>query len=1082
MSVRMEQHRLPKRSASHGTLRSSYSAQGRLVAVGPSPSRPLHKPLRSVAENSVLLPSPGALESMLKTTTETGDIGIFSIKPVPPSPQRRSTFSEIGRPNPPPRRSIDELYRQDMAKRPPSNRDTTSENLSTYGTESQKSGTSTLSPTSTDDIGQRSYSMTTCGSRYLSHYKSTTTLQSQGSGSHLQRPRSPFPYPTRLKRPGVRPASPALTENGRVDYSRMVEIDRISYRTMHGRLKPSYPSMPRRPHVLGLRANANHSTPSLPISGPPPNFRGPLPPPSIRTHSAASMASWNAPLRERLHVDSAGSRSSSLTSLANMYQRIPPVHRPGSSALSAPAPRYYDYTEDFESKTTQITTPAQPLAPVPTRAPNCQRPLILQESDDHLAAVFGEGDSAFFDIDSQEVEEPEANRVSHLVTSRSQSHANTPDQPSSRRGSGSTRSRQLAPGYENSEISRNNTQCSDIDLLPSQVRRDSIDTFNPSLDLESRDMPAYNYTAYRLTATPKTKANSPERQVQVLGGRTPTIRSEQGVILRDDAQDEAVSTEVTIENSRTQINEEAVVPHSANDNVTQLRSLSGSAQGLSKTSDQQVIVDDHRRSVFTDLASFKNDQAGSSSDESENLAASKSDDLPSPGTMDTSPAHPKMEALNDTGIKEAKCAVQEPADEASEAALRLRFRRHRRNQAVLRISTTGLPREDNEGFPHLTPSYSTTPLISPKPISPTRQLKVKNSIPQLMKALPPLPGDSDYISPQTPTAAGEEDEFAEVLAPFSFPDPDPLAQGPFKNPSAAQSASSLPRVLAQSTQKALPKSGLKLKTSNSSENPSSSGRKHRSTDVEHGSVHTPDTEVDGNSGDRDARVRARNRLKLKSSRRTGIQSPPTGSFRRYPVAKASDAVTELTSRKPQDLFTKPTEMNSMLRQVNHKSSQLPNGDTPAFRARTEEIFPYEASHQSEGQVSLASTSHTMRTSRHKGFPANNNSGVKHTRGLKMHLSNLRSLLALRPSTSHVPTTVPHRLATDVHIKTNDIKEDHVGLTNVRISSGPSTVIEVLSTTGSMRAPVGRRIRVKLSKWVKGTRRAVRKRVNMSHGA
>ena len=45
----------------------------------------------------------------------------------------------------------------------------------------------------------------------------------------MQRPRSPFPYPTRLKRPGVRPASPALTENGSVDYSRMVEIDRVSH-------------------------------------------------------------------------------------------------------------------------------------------------------------------------------------------------------------------------------------------------------------------------------------------------------------------------------------------------------------------------------------------------------------------------------------------------------------------------------------------------------------------------------------------------------------------------------------------------------------------------------------------------------------------------------------------------------------------------------------------------------------------------------------------------------------------------------------------------------------------------------------
>jgi hypothetical protein len=232
----MEQHHFPRRSASHGTLRSSYSFHGG-PGIGPSSLRhPLHKPLRSVNENSVLLHSPGALESMLKTTTETGDIGIFTIRPVPPSPLPlppplpRAALSEIGHPHLRPRRSVNNLNRQNLAMRPPSNRDAISEVFSVYGSDSLKSGTSTLSLNSIEDLGQRSYSMTTCGSRHLSHHKSTTTLQSQASGgSHLQRPRSPFPYPTRLKRPGVRPASPAITENGRIDYSRMVEIDKVSY-------------------------------------------------------------------------------------------------------------------------------------------------------------------------------------------------------------------------------------------------------------------------------------------------------------------------------------------------------------------------------------------------------------------------------------------------------------------------------------------------------------------------------------------------------------------------------------------------------------------------------------------------------------------------------------------------------------------------------------------------------------------------------------------------------------------------------------------------------------------------------------
>ncbi|KAF3055578.1 hypothetical protein GL218_07018 [Daldinia childiae] len=534
----MDHHRLPRHSSSHGTLHSSYS-HGR-SAHGPSPVRPLHKPLRSVNENSVLLPSPGALESMLKTTTETGDIGIFSIKPVPPLPQRRGTFSEISQQRPSPRPSIEELQRRNNGKISLC-RDTASEIISMHDSESHKSTTSTLTPTCSDDIGLRSYSMTTCGSRHLSHHKSTTTLQSQASGGPLQRPRSPFPYPTRLKRPGVRPASPALTESGRVDYSRMVEIDRASYRTVHGPYKPSYPPTPRRPAPLGLRADVNLSTVSLPSQGLPPLSRNRPPrPSSIRTHSTASMASYNAPCRERF--DSSSSRTSSLTSLVNMYHRTPHTPRVGPSGLSTTVPRYYDYTEGFENKQPRAITPVQPFAPVPTRVSNCHRPLVLQDSDENLAVAFGERDSAFFEAGSGSpgrVDGLEA--LNDTNGRRVEDYQATVDRVPSRCRTGSIRSESRSIAFDGLETDRRLERGSDIDLLPSQVGRDSMDTFNPSLDLESRDAPTYRYADYRLTATPKTKAHSPERQVQVLGGRAPTIRSEQGVILRDDTQGETLN-------------------------------------------------------------------------------------------------------------------------------------------------------------------------------------------------------------------------------------------------------------------------------------------------------------------------------------------------------------------------------------------------------------------------------------------------------------------------------------------------------------------------------------------------------------
>lgn len=50
---------------------------------------------------------------------------------------------------------------------------------------------------------------------------------------------------------------------------------------------------------------------------------------------------------------------------------------------------------------------------------------------------------------------------------------------------------------------------------------------------------------------------------------------------------------------------------------------------------------------------------------------------------------------------------------------------------------------DVPNFSHQIPrklmSRSESPMLAPKPISPARQLKLKNSVPQLMKALPPLP-------------------------------------------------------------------------------------------------------------------------------------------------------------------------------------------------------------------------------------------------------------------------------------------------------------------------------------------------------
>lgn len=67
--------------------------------------------------------------------------------------------------------------------------------------------------------------------------------------------------------------------------------------------------------------------------------------------------------------------------------------------------------------------------------------------------------------------------------------------------------------------------------------------------------------------------------------------------------------------------------------------------------------------------------------------------------------------------------------------------RHRRNPATADIV---VPKDSSFSIPHPERERANvgTSILSPNPISPAKQLRVTNSIPQLMKALPPLPDEA----------------------------------------------------------------------------------------------------------------------------------------------------------------------------------------------------------------------------------------------------------------------------------------------------------------------------------------------------
>jgi hypothetical protein len=179
-----------------------------------------------------LLTTSRAFEGMLKTTTETGDIGLLPVKSLS-NTQPLTGPRKIGRSykhieSRPPRQSLHNGVPAmvDMSQVPSYSRDTSSEIISMYETASQRSASQDV-----NNPHCRSHPMSQrCSSSPLFNRRSYTSLRSQTGGNYPpQRPRSPFAYPTRLMRPARRPCSPVLANAGDIGCPRRAEAERPSY-------------------------------------------------------------------------------------------------------------------------------------------------------------------------------------------------------------------------------------------------------------------------------------------------------------------------------------------------------------------------------------------------------------------------------------------------------------------------------------------------------------------------------------------------------------------------------------------------------------------------------------------------------------------------------------------------------------------------------------------------------------------------------------------------------------------------------------------------------------------------------------
>ncbi|KAI4189671.1 MAG: hypothetical protein LQ348_003766 [Seirophora lacunosa] len=283
--------------------------------------------------NASSLPSTSAIQSMLKNTTELGDIGDFAAKPTG-IPRHASTKPAHPR-----------AYQHQYVRRPydhyaaghqgskirqnrshPNQRDPSLHHSRSLRT---NEGHSIIS----DSQDQRSNSVTqsSINSRRGSVHPSLLNIRPYGRPG--PRPRSPYAYPTRLKRPGHRSYYPAYTEITLSDSAIHTGVHRAySNRTASPLSNSSMQKLPR-PwiHGFGLSDPLLHQHPAALLSR---RHDGNRSPPFLR--------------RAALPRSPLASRGSSFTGKSSQMK----ASDSGSSGrrVPSPMPLFYDYSEAFEQE------------------------------------------------------------------------------------------------------------------------------------------------------------------------------------------------------------------------------------------------------------------------------------------------------------------------------------------------------------------------------------------------------------------------------------------------------------------------------------------------------------------------------------------------------------------------------------------------------------------------------------------------------------------------------------------------------------------------------------------------------------
>ncbi|KAI9053728.1 hypothetical protein LZ554_002679 [Drepanopeziza brunnea f. sp. 'monogermtubi'] len=779
------------RRASHdqphgeGTLSRTLSTRPRAgiereaLRSGTSPQRP--------SENQSSASLPRGFEGMLKTTTETGDIGMFSIKPsrVPQTlgtPRRSSAgYKESGPQRP---RHNFEPYGvpvvDDRRRLPSYARDAASEVISMYETASQKTGSRVF-----DEPDYRSYSMTqTSYSSYtLSNHRSYASLRSQADGSNpVQRPRSPFAYPTRLKRPGFRPSSPALTDGGLVDYSRRAEIERIPKGSGHSTSSPSsLYAQRRRPNHPMLRHDANRSTPSL-LSQPSPHRRSSSPlAPQPNGYPSHDWSRRGGPAS----VNTSPARSTfSLASTVNLYSTLQPPSTTTTPGKVPSSPLYYDYTEDFE---VEVHTEAEAREPPPLFRIDKTIPEDRPMSSERLPT----------EPPSPQDTNSTGFTAADVMSRKSSARISSDGVPKRKPTPSDLREHAIAAGALPVEVE---TISSPLHTEDSQVGK--------TLGLSGLGYGAQQlgnhvdevFGIFPGSAFEITDPNKGERDVAAQSQIDQTPDNGHGRDVEAQSARASYSAIINIPSFPlpSQDQSRAEVPFSplteTKDFVSSsslVESLQSPAQlpqsstrqdyGTTETISSEILDTDIKAqnpatsSTVEALSTQPNGRSGLGG----RIKNTDAQDTPAsmPSLRRTHMASPDLpgesrfrEKSIDGGAVLPKNIHRRRAEDGRAIPQIRPLKRSQNYSGDQKLELSSLT-DDVPNFSHQIPkktvARSESPMLAPKPISPARQLKLKNSVPQLMKALPPLPPEPSSwptFLPDVPSS--EENELPDKFPPL----------------------------------------------------------------------------------------------------------------------------------------------------------------------------------------------------------------------------------------------------------------------------------------------------------------------------